>query len=136
MRTVTPVTSRPLATSPSPPLTPVAPSDGNASLPASSLSSVVLPDPFTPTTPTRSPGPSCQVTSSSRQRSPAETLTSSSSSTVLPSLAAASLASSTPSLAGGSSAISSLAASIRNFGLVVLAGGPRRNQASSLRSKL
>ena len=36
---------------------------------------------------------------------------------------------------GGSSAISSLAASMRNFGLLVRAGGPRRSHASSLRSR-
>ena len=38
------------------------------------------------------------------------------------------------SRAGGSSAISALAASIRNLGLEVRAGGPRRSQASSLRT--
>ena len=37
------------------------------------------------------------------------------------------------SRASGSSAISALAASIRNFGFDVRAGGPRRSQASSLR---
>ena len=36
---------------------------------------------------------------------------------------------------GGSSSISVLAASIRNFGFEVRAGGPRRSQASSLRSR-
>ena len=56
--------------------------------------------------------------------------------TFLPSRAVASLVSSTPSRGGGSSAISALAASTRNFGLVVRAGAPRRSQASSLRSRL
>ena len=37
---------------------------------------------------------------------------------------------------GGSVAINSFAASTRNFGFEVLAGAPRRSQASSLRSKL
>jgi hypothetical protein len=39
------------------------------------------------------------------------------------------------SRAGGSSAISAWAASMRNFGLLVRAGGPRRSQASSLRTR-
>ena len=42
--------------------------------------------------------------------------------------------SSARSRGSGSSAISALAASMRNFGLDVRAGGPRRSQASSLRS--
>jgi hypothetical protein len=54
----------------------------------------------------------------------------------LPSLAVASRASSTVSRAAGSSAISAVAASTRNFGLLVRAWGPRRSQASSLRSRL
>ena len=37
---------------------------------------------------------------------------------------------------GGSVAINSFAASTRNLGFEVLAGAPRRSQASSLRSKL
>ena len=41
--------------------------------------------------------------------------------------------SSARSRASGSSAISALAASIRNFGFDVRAGGPRRSHASSLR---
>ena len=53
--------------------------------------------------------------------------------TSLPSRAVASLASSTVLRSGGTSAISWLAASIRNFGFEVRAGGPRRSQASSLR---
>ncbi len=53
--------------------------------------------------------------------------------TSLPSRAVASLASSTVLRSGGTSAISWLAASIRNLGFEVRAGGPRRSQASSLR---
>ncbi len=82
----------------------------------------------------RSPGPSRQVTRRSSSREPKATETSSASSTVLPSRAVAKRSSSTLSRAGGSSAISALAASIRNRGLEVRAGGPRRSQASSLRS--
>ena len=53
----------------------------------------------------------------------------------MPSRAVAIRVSATPSRGGGSSAISACAASIRNFGLLVRAGGPRRSQASSLRSR-
>ena len=56
--------------------------------------------------------------------------------TSLPSLVVAKRRSSTSSRGGGSSEISWFAASIRNFGLLVRAGAPRRNQASSLRSRL
>ena len=97
---------------------------------------MVLPLPLGPATPTRSPGPSRQVTSSSRTRGPAVTVTPRISSTVLPSRAVAILVSSTVSRGGGSAAISAVAASIRNCGLLVRAGGPRRSQASSLRSRL
>ena len=62
-----------------------------------------------------------------------ETDTSSRSITSLPSRAVANFANSTVLRSGGTSAISWLAASIRNFGLDVRAGGPRRSQASSLR---
>ena len=43
--------------------------------------------------------------------------------------------SATRSRGGGTSAMSSLAASIRNLGLEVRAGAPRRSQASSLRMR-
>ena len=56
-----------------------------AGWPSSSRSSVVLPEPLTPTTATRSPGPSRQVTWSSRVRSPTASVTSSTSYTLLPS---------------------------------------------------
>ena len=52
-----------------------------------------------------------------------------------PSRAGASARSSTAVRGGGTSAISASAASMRNFGLDVRAGGPRRSQASSLRSR-
>ena len=104
--------------------------------PASNRSKVVFPLPLGPTTPIRSPGPSCQVTSVEQHPPRARTDTSSASITVFPSRAVASRTSSTPSRAGGSSAISAFAASIRNRGLLVRAGGPRRSQASSLRSRL
>ena len=55
--------------------------------------------------------------------------------TSLPSRRVANRSSSTSSRGGGTSATSALAASIRNFGLLVRAGGPRRSQASSLRSR-
>ena len=57
------------------------------------------------------------------------------SSTSLPSRAVAIRVSESWSRGGGSSAISSAAASSRNFGLDVRAGAPRRSQASSLRSR-
>ena len=53
--------------------------------------------------------------------------------TSLPSRAVASLDSSTVLRSGGTSAINWFAASIRNFGLEVRAGAPRRNHANSLR---
>ena len=74
--------------------------------------------------------------SCSSVRPPTATLTPVRSMTVLPSRAAASLDSSTPSRGAGSPEISAVAASILNLGLLVLAGGPRRSQASSLRSRL
>ena len=61
-------------------------------------------------------------------------MTSSTSYTSLPSRDVANLVSSTRSRGGGSSAISAFAASIRNFGFEVRAGGPRRSHASSLRT--
>jgi hypothetical protein len=48
----------------------------------------------------------------------------------------ASRAKRTWSRGGGSSAIKAAAASILNLGFDVRAGGPRRNQANSLRSRL
>ena len=80
-------------------------------------SSVVLPEPLTPTSATRSPGPRRQVTSCSTSRAPSGSETSTASSTLLPRREVAKRSSSTRSRAGGSSAISALAASIRNFGL-------------------
>ena len=114
--------------------------DPESTPPSSTVSSEVLPLPLTPTIPTRSPGPSRQVTWSRRERSrspvPTDTETSSSSITVLPSRAVASRVSSTLSRGGGSDAMSVLAASTRNFALVVLALAPRCSQASSLRARL
>src|SRR3954469_24964259 len=46
------------------------PPESGSSMPASILSSVVLPAPFGPHRPTRSPSPICHVTWSSRTRSP------------------------------------------------------------------
>ncbi|CKT58042.1 Uncharacterised protein [Mycobacterium tuberculosis] len=88
--------------------------------------------------PIRSPGPIRHSISRNTGRPPEgwyETDTPSRSTTSFPSRAAASLASSTVLRGGGTSAISWLAASIRNLGLQVRAGAPRRNQASSLRSR-
>ena len=61
--------------------------------------------------------------------------TSSMSMTSLPSRWVANLCSSSRSRGGGTSSISALAASMRNFGFEVRAGGPRRSQASSLRTR-
>ena len=83
--------------------------------------------------PVRSPGPIRHSISRSTGRPSNETDTSSRSMTSFPSRAVASLASSTVLRSGGTSAMSWLAASIRNLGFEVRAGGPRRNQASSLR---
>ena len=66
-------------------------------------------------------------------RSPRVRSTSSRSTTSLPSRWVANLCSSIRSRGGGTSSISALAASMRNFGFEVRAGGPRRSQASSLR---
>ena len=96
-----------------------------ATSPARTDSTDVLPAPLTPISPTRSPGPSLQVTRSTRSRPPRVIVASSRSSTSLPSLAAANCCSSTRSRGGGSSSISSQAASSRNFGLEVRAGAPR-----------
>jgi hypothetical protein len=104
-------------------------------VPASSRSNVVLPAPFAPTTAIRSPGPTSHDTSRSSTRPPRVTDTPASSNTWRPSRAVASRRSDTSSRTGGTSAMSSLAASMRNFGLLVRAGGPRRNQAISLRSR-
>ena len=64
-----------------------------------------------------------------------ETRRAESSNTSLPSRVVAKRCSASRSRGGGSPAISALAASIRNFGFEVRAGGPRRSQASSLRSR-
>ena len=82
------------------------------------------------------PGPSRQVAWDSSVRSPRTRSTSSTSITSLPSRCAANRWSSSRSRGGGSSAIRASAASMRNFGFEVRAGGPRRSQASSLRARL
>ena len=105
------------------------------SAPDSSDRTEVLPAPLTPTMPTRSPGPSRQVACDSSCRSPRTRSTSSMSMTSLPSRWVANRCSSSRSRGGGTSSISSLAASMRNFGFEVRAGGPRRSQASSLRTR-
>ena len=114
--------------------------------PVSSRTSVVLPAPFGPRRPTRSPGPSCQVRSSISVRSLAgspgpptpgtRSATDSRSTTCRPSRADATRRSASLSRSSGTSAISALAASIRNCGLEVRAGGPRRSHASSLLTRL
>ena len=96
-------------------------------------SSVVLPEPLTPTSATRSPGPRRHVTSRSTSRSPKRPPRPIASSTLSPRRAVAKRSSSARSRGSGSSAISAFAASMRNFGLEVRAGGPRRSHASSLR---
>ena len=108
--------------------------DAGASSPARSLSSVVLPEPLTPTSATRSPGPRRHVRSRSSGSSPKACEMSTASSTLSPSRAVAKRSSSARSRTSGSSAIRALAASMRNFGFAVRAGGPRRSHASSLRS--
>ncbi len=110
------------------------PPSGSSS-PATRRSTEVLPAPLTPTRPTRSPGPSRQVACESSRRSPRVRSTSSTSTTSLPSRWVAKRCSSSRSRGSGSSSISALAASIRNFGLEVRAGAPRRSQASSLRMR-
>ena len=102
-------------------------------VPQISPSSVDLPAPFAPKMPVRSPGAIRQVTSSRIVRSPKLTLASSRSTTCLPKRATATRCNSMGLRTGGTSAISSLAASIRNFGFDVRAGAPRRSHASSLR---
>ena len=108
----------------------------SATSPAMARSKVDLPAPLTPTMPVRSPGARRQVTWSSSTRSPTLIRASMRSTTSLPRRVVANRMSSTPSRAGGSSAMRALAASIRNLGLLVRAGGPRRSQASSLRRRL
>ena len=93
-------------------------------VPAIRPSSVDLPAPFAPRMPVRSPGPMRHSTSRSTGRPSNDTDTSSRSTTSLPSRAVASLASSTVLRSGGTSAISALAASMRNLGLDVRAGAP------------
>ena len=98
------------------------PAEGG-SAPAISDSTEVLPAPLTPTMPTRSPGPSRQVACDSSCRSPRDRSTSSTSMTSLPSRWVAKFCSSIRSRGGGTSSIRALAASIRNFGFEVRAGG-------------
>ena len=100
-------------------------------------SSVDLPAPLTPTMPTRSPGASRQVTSSRRSRSSRLRPTRGVHEVddVLAEPPGRERTRATSSRGGGSSSISALAASMRNLGLLVRAGGPRRSQASSLRSR-
>ena len=95
-----------------------------------------LPEPFTPIRPIRMPGPIDQERSRSSIRSPSDTLTLSRSKTSLPNRAVANRCSCSRSRGAGSSATGAAAASRRNFGFEVQAGGPRRSQASSFRSRL
>ncbi len=99
--------------------------------PATRDSSVDFPDPLAPRMPVRSPGAMRHSTSSRTCLSPKDTETSSRSTTSLPRRAVARRDSSTRSRGGGTSAMRALAASMRNFGLEVRAGAPRRSQASS-----
>ncbi len=107
-----------------------------ASAPEMSESSEVLPAPLTPTMPMRSPGPMRQVACWSSTFSPRARSTSSMSTTSLPSRWLAKRWSSIRSRGGGTSSMRALAASMRNFGFDVRAGGPRRSHASSLRARL
>ena len=109
------------------------PASGSSSF-ASTRVSDDLPEPFTPTSPIRSPGPMCQSIPFSSTFEPNASPTPSASITLPPRREEANLSSSTRSRASGSSAIIAFAASIRNLGLEVRAGGPRRSQASSFRS--
>ena len=114
--TVVPVTNFPAATS---------------SWPVSTLSRVVLPAPLTPAIPMRSPGPTFQSKPLNRSRSPTRIVALCNSYTVLPRRALANASSSTLLRGGGSFSINSFAASMRNLGLLVRAGAPRRSQANS-----
>ncbi|SKU81496.1 Uncharacterised protein [Mycobacteroides abscessus subsp. abscessus] len=109
----------------------------NGTAPASTRSRVVFPDPLTPTRPMRSPGARRHVRSRTNS-SPAgvATVASSSSMTMRPRRRRANAVSATESRGAGTSAIKASAASMRYLGLDVRAGGPRRNQASSLRARL
>ena len=108
--------------------------------PRSRLSTVVLPAPLTPTTPTRSPGANRHVTPRSTSRRlesgrVKDTDTSSRSMTSLPRRALAISTSSTLSRGGGASAMRASAAAMWNFGFEVRAGAPLRSHASSLVSR-
>ena len=105
--------------------------ESGAMRPSSRRSRVDLPAPLTPTTPSRSPGARRRVTSSRIGFSPSVRLTCSRSRTSLPSRAVAIFARDTESRGAGTSSMMALAASMRNFGLDVRAGAPRRSQASS-----
>src|SRR5262249_10376839 len=121
-----PPSSRPEPPSSPPPSAPPLGSGAGSSSPiptsASPCKNVVFPLPLGPRPPTRSPGPSCQLTSSNNPRPPALADRSKTSTTVFPSRAVASRTSSTPLRAAGSLAMSALAASMRNRGLLVRAG--------------
>ena len=119
--TVIPVTSFPAATSISEAIVRI---------------SVVLPAPFTPTIPKRSPGPIFHVNSLINSLSPAEIFACWYSRTVRPRRLSANLSSSDLSRGAGSLLISSFAASTRNFGFTVCAGAPRRSHASSFLMRL
>ena len=106
-----------------------------ASAPEMSESSEVLPAPLTPTMPIRSPGPIRHVACWRSTFSPRARSTSSMSTTSLPSRWLAKRWSSIRSRGGGTSSMRALAASMRNFGFDVRAGGPRRSHASSLRAR-
>ena len=119
-RTVLPRLTRPALGSTSPEISP---------------RSVDLPAPLAPRMPVRSPGAIRHVTSRRIVRSPKVTLAPSRSMTSLPSRATAIRCSSMGLRTGGTSAMSWLAASMRNFGFDVRAGAPRRSHASSLRMR-
>ena len=109
--------------------------DVGTTSPETSPSSVDLPAPLTPRMPVRSPGAMRHSTSCSTSVSPYETDASSRSTTSLPSRETARDCSATLSRISGTSAMSAFAASMRNFGFDVRAGGPRRSHASSLRAR-
>ena len=115
------------------------PADGR-SLPVMRPRSVVLPAPFSPRIPRRSPGPMSQSMSwrttlgpsSSSYAAPAPCI----SMTCLPRRAIARRLSSSGLRMGGTSAIMARASSMRNLGLLVRACAPRDSQANSLRRTL
>ncbi len=94
-----------------------------------------MPAPLTPTSPTRSPGPSRQVACASSLRRRARDPRPRGRSRPCRDAAPRTAPARARSRGGGSSAISTFAASMRNLGLAVRAGAPRRSQASSLRAR-